>query len=176
MSGYLWWIAEQGAGTVFGWVGRNPEAASLIGVGLASPATRGFTMDLIKVVGKESIRSSIAVSRGIAGSLIQRSSAAARAWGVVRASGAWLARGGSYIIRTNPLLVPVAMAMAGTRTQHNLRTEHGAGVRGTGSPGVAPSYHLDDTWGKNFETGEQKTIGDLWAFAVKLASFGTIPH
>lgn len=174
MSGYLWWLAEQGAGTVFGWVGRNPEAASLIGVGLASPATRGFTMDLVKVVGKESIRSSINIMRGIGGSLIQRSSAAGKAWAGLRASGRWLSRGGSYLVRSNPLFIPAALAVAGTVAQSRSVTEAGAGTRG--SPGsIAPSYHLDDSWGKNFETGET-TIDDWLEFFGKIASFGTIPH
>lgn len=174
MSGYLWWVAEQGAGTLFGWVSRNPEAASLIGVGLASPATRGFTLDLMKIVGKESIRSTLAISRGIGGSLVQRSPFAARAWGAVRSSGQWVARGGSYLVRSNPLFIPVALATMGTIAQHRSVTESGAGIRG--SPGsVPPSYHVDSTWGENFQTGES-SFDDWLEWFGKIASFGTINH
>ncbi len=43
---------------------------------------------------------------------------------------------------TSPLFWVAAISIAGTRAQIKSQTEQGSGVRGTGSFGVAPSYHL----------------------------------
>ena len=53
MSSYVGWVAQQIAKRLSRWVGENPAASTLIGAGLASPATRGFVARQIWLVTKE---------------------------------------------------------------------------------------------------------------------------
>lgn len=159
-------MAEQVSGQLFGWVSRNPEAASLIGVGLASPGTRGFTVDVGKIVAKETIKSTVNITKGIGTSLVSRSNFLSN---LVRGSSRALAQAGQYVTRTNPILIPAALAVAGSVTQHRMTTEHGTGIRG--SPGsVAPSYHMEGPIAQSLENNEGP-IQHMWwdIFKMKLA-------
>lgn len=73
MGSYVWWAINQAAQRASSWVATHQAEASLIAVGLANPATRGFVMDVVRIVGKETVRSWWNITRGIGSSAATRS-------------------------------------------------------------------------------------------------------
>jgi hypothetical protein len=156
LSTYLWWAGNQVAGRAFGWVAANPAEASLITAALANPATRKFTMDVLKIVVKENIRSWANISRGIGSSLINRSTWAARANAAVRTA---LSSARTFIA-ANPVTILATLAVAGTVAQTSGTYGQDAGIRG--SPGsVPPSFHLRPD-GKIGLTAEDVIKHEIW--------------
>ena len=127
MSSYLWWIGTQVAGKTSSWVAANPAEASLIAAALANPATRKFTLDVLKIVVRENIRSWANITRGIGQSLVNRSTVVARgAQYAVSARAALLSRAQAF--SRIPYAVPVTVALTGRGI---LQAEGFYGGRGT---------------------------------------------
>lgn len=137
MSSYLVWLVNQVGGATIGWVAQHPAESTLITAALANPATRKITLDVIKIVTVESIKSWYNISRGVGSSLVTRSTFIARIVTAARTVGAAAGR----VVMANPIATGVTLALTGAIAQTSGAYGEDAGIRGT--PGsVPPSYHL----------------------------------
>ena len=135
-----------------GW--QNPAEATLITAALANPATRGITLDVLRIVAKEGVRSWVNITRGIGSSIVNRSVWASNTVNFIRTA----AQRAGAMIAANPIGAAITVAVAGTVAQNVGPYGDDAGIRG--SPGsVPPSYHL--VGGKPYwEQGPRGSI--LW--------------
>ena len=129
MSSYVWWVAQQIARQTSTWVASHPAEASLIGVGIANPATRGFTIDVLKSVAWRTTQMTGRLTLDIAKAATARSPVAARIGGYGRT--AW------NIATKNPILTVVAIDVAAATTaivlaQHEDPATEATQVRSTG--------------------------------------------
>lgn len=140
MGSYVWWAINQAAQRTSSWVATHQAEASLIAVGLANPATRGFVMDVVRIVGKETVRSWWNISRGIGSSAATRSSK-------VSAVASYAARAGRLLAR-NPIATVVAIDLLAATTAITLAQDEdplteqvqvkavSQGISGTGQPSL----------------------------------------
>lgn len=144
MSSYVWWVGEQLAKSTSTWVAANPAEASLIAAALANPATRGFTLDVLRVVARETGRSWLNISRGVISSAASRSTMAARL-------GAWLSRARLLVVNNPITAVGTSLVVVGTvYANASAATEHGFAAPASSGIGMPPSTTVggfDDFWG-----------------------------
>ena len=140
MSSYVWWAAQQVARQGSTWVASHPAEASLVGVALGNPATRGFTVDILKSVTWRSVQYSGILARDIA-------SAAARRSVIARNIGAGLRWTGRILMRNPITTIAAAYLTLGTTailmsqdedplTQELQTKGTSSGIGGTGQPSL----------------------------------------
>ena len=140
MSSYVWWAAQQVARQGSTWVASHPAEASLVGVALGNPATRGFTIDVLKSVTWRSLQFQGRVARDIA-------SAAARRSAVARNIGSGLRWTGQILMRNPITTIAAAYLALGTtaialsqdadpRIQEAQVRATSQSIGGTGQPGL----------------------------------------
>lgn len=140
MSSYVWWAAQQVARQGSTWVASHPAEASLVGVALGNPATRGFTIDVLKSVTWRSLQFQGRVAQDIA-------RAAARRSAIARNIGSGLRWTGRVALR-NPVttIAAVYLALGATaialsqdedpRIQEAQTRSTSQGISGTGQPSL----------------------------------------
>lgn len=74
MSSFVWWMAQQATRETVSWAAKNPAETSLGFLLLANPATRGFTLDILRSLGWRSLQFSGRVSMDVARAAATRSS------------------------------------------------------------------------------------------------------
>lgn len=139
MTSYIVWAANQVLGSVGGWVGKHPAEATLITAALANPATRGITIDVLRIVVTEAARSWVNITRAIGTSIVNRSVWASTTVNFVRNA---VQRISAPII-ANPVTTAVAVVTLSAIGYVATADKHGAvpGILmgGAGfSPGVDP--------------------------------------
>ena len=152
MSSYLWWAANQAARISSTWVASHPAEASLIGVGLANAATRGFTWDVLKSVAWRTSQMTGRIALDIGKSAIKRSTLAGGVWSYTKRVAQYLSR--------HPVATVVALDIAAATTAIALakdedpRTEsiqmrstsHGLSGTGAGGGISQPSIGTGGSW------------------------------
>lgn len=156
MTSYIVWAANQVLGGVGGWVGKNPAEATLITAALANPATRGITIDVLRIVAQEGLRSWVNITRGIGNSLVNRSVWASNTVNFLRTAAQ---RAGATIV-ANPVAAGITLALVGSIAQNIGPYGDEAGIRGEfGS--VPPSQHLVN--GRPYwEENPRANTANLW--------------
>lgn len=139
MSSYLWWAAQQVARQTSTWVATHPAESSLIGVGLANPATRGFTKDVLKSVAWRTTQMTGRITMDIGKSMAARST-------VVRTSTNYLSRFGQFLAR-NPVATIVAIDIAAATTAIALAQDEDPATESTQVRSTGFSFGGLGTWG-----------------------------
>jgi hypothetical protein len=172
LSTYLWWAGNQVASKTFGWVAANPAEASLITAALANPATRKFTMDIIKLVVKENIRSWANITRGIGSSLMNRSTKISRGVTAVGKAAKWV----RAAIVANPITAAVTVATGAAAGYVATADQHG-GVVGPlmGGSGFGPGGGAGPTLVSGADSADD-AVRQYWGLPqAKLTWFGSVP-
>lgn len=140
MNSYLWWAAQQVARSGSTWVASHPAEASLIGVGLGNPATRGFTWDIVKSVVWRSTQFTGRVTADVARAAAARSTVARNIGQGARWIGGWITRHPITTIGTVYLATgATAIALSqdeDPRTQEAKVRATSQSIGGTGQPGL----------------------------------------
>ena len=140
MSSYVWWAAQQVARQGSTWVASHPAEASLVGVALGNPATRGFTIDVLKSVTWRSMQFQGRVAKDIATAAAQRSAIARNIGAGLRWTGRILLRNPVTTIGTAYLaLGATSIALSqdeDPRIQEAQVRATSQSIGGTGQPGL----------------------------------------
>lgn len=147
MSSLVWWTAQQLTRQFVSKAAENPGWTSLGFVLLANPATRGFTLDIIKATAWRSLQFSGRLTLDVARAAAARSSTAA----AIQRTSLNVARfAGRHPVATTATLylagATTAIALAQDEDPATERAQVTATSHGIGNPGLWPGIGSGGNW------------------------------